>query len=153
VIQALEQTGQRAVLCAGEGGIADPERPELVYYTRFVPFEWLFPRVRAVVHHGATGTTSLGLKYGKPTVICPLIGDQEFWGKILYRRGLAPAPFARRYVDLTAERLAAAIRTVVDDPGMRVRAEALAQQLQREDGVSNAVDFVEQQVACWTVTG
>ena len=37
-----------------------------VYFADYVPHDWLFPRVRAVVHHGGAGTTAAGLRYGKP---------------------------------------------------------------------------------------
>jgi UDP:flavonoid glycosyltransferase YjiC (YdhE family) len=36
-----------------------------------IPHDWLFPRVSCVVHHGGAGTTAIGLKCGKPTMIVP----------------------------------------------------------------------------------
>jgi len=144
VARALELSGQRAVLCAGEGGLADPGRPETVYYTDFVPFDWLFPRVSAVVHHGGTGVTTLGLKHGRPTVICPVIGDQEYWARRLHALGAAPPPFAPRYRDLTAESLARALRQAVEDPSLRRRAEELGRGVAREDGVTRAVEAIEE---------
>lgn len=41
-----------------------------------VPHDWLFEHVSAVVHHGGAGTTAIGLRCGKPTVIVPFFGDQ-----------------------------------------------------------------------------
>jgi len=41
----------------------------------------------AVVHHGGAGTTAAGLRAGKPTVICPFIADQPFWGRIIHELG------------------------------------------------------------------
>ena len=141
VARALRQSGQRAVLCAGEGGIADPNRED-VYYTNFVPFDWLFPRVQGVVHHGGTGVTHLGLRYGKPTVICPVIADQEFWAKTLHAKGLAPAPFATRYRDLSAESLADAM-TALRNPAMQSRAAALGDKLSTERALDDAVALIE----------
>lgn len=56
------------------------------------PHDKLFPRVSAVVHHGGAGTTAGGLIAGKPTFICPFFGDQSFWGEMVQRAGLGPAP-------------------------------------------------------------
>jgi sterol 3beta-glucosyltransferase len=41
--------------------------------------EWLFAdnRVAAVCHHGGAGTTSCGLRHGRPTIIVPFFGDQK----------------------------------------------------------------------------
>src|SRR5262245_9729686 len=44
-----------------------------------VPYDWLFPQVSAVVHHGGVGTTGLALRAGVPQVITPIIGDEAFW--------------------------------------------------------------------------
>lgn len=44
-----------------------------------VPHDWLFPRVRAVVHHGGAGTFAAGLLAACPTTIVPFFGDQSFW--------------------------------------------------------------------------
>ena len=56
--------------------------PPHIYIVGNVPHDWLFAegRVSAVVHHGGAGTTAIGLSKGRPTVIIPFFGDQEFWG-------------------------------------------------------------------------
>jgi hypothetical protein len=56
------------------------------------PHDKLFGRVAAVVHHGGAGTTAAGLVAGKPTFICPFFGDQHFWGEMVHKSGLGPAP-------------------------------------------------------------
>jgi len=47
---------------------------------------------------------------------------------------------------LTGERLAAALREVVDDPATRDRARAVSRRIQSEDGVGNAVRLIDQHV-------
>jgi sterol 3beta-glucosyltransferase len=91
----------------------------------------------AVVHHGGVGTTAAGLRAGKPTVICPYFHDQPYWGKVVHELGAGPAPIPQW--ELTAERLAAAIRAAVTDEGMRRRAEELGAKIRAEDGVARAV--------------
>ena len=65
-----------------QGGLGGHSVPSHVFILGNVPHEWLFAngRVSAVVHHGGAGTTAVGLKYGRPTVVVPFFGDQEFWG-------------------------------------------------------------------------
>jgi sterol 3beta-glucosyltransferase len=47
---------------------------------------------------------------------------------------------------LTAEKLSHSIRQAITDTSMRQQAERLGQQIRSEDGVANAVRFVEQWV-------
>jgi len=68
------------------------------------PHDWLFPGMKAVVHHGGTGSTMAGLRAAKPTVICTFLGDQPLWGKVVHDAGLGPAPVPRRRCGPSASR-------------------------------------------------
>ena len=81
VLDALKLAGQRGVLATGWGGLAAGDVPDGIYLLESVPHHWLFPQVAAVVHHGGAGTTGAGLRAGRPTVVCPFVGDQFFWGR------------------------------------------------------------------------
>lgn len=141
VIEALKQSGQRGVIASGWGGLRPADLPPNIYLLKEAPHEWLFPRMSAVVHHGGAGTTAAGLRAGKPTVICPFIADQPFWGSQVVALGVGPTPILQK--QMTSEKLAAAIHTAATDLTMRQRAETVAKHLAAEDGVGNAVDVIE----------
>jgi sterol 3beta-glucosyltransferase len=141
VVDALVQSGQRGVVATGWGGLAATSVPANVHVIEGAPHDKLFPLMSAVVHHGGAGTTAAGLRAGKPTVICPFFGDQPFWGRRIALLGAGPQPIPRS--ELGAERLAAAIREAVESPAPRTRAEAIGQAIRSEDGVGNAVRFIE----------
>ncbi len=141
VLDALAQAGQRGLIVTGWGGLRVPDPPREVHVTEFVPYDWLLPRVAAVVHHGGAGTTAAGLRAGKPTVICPFVADQPFWGHRVRALGAGPPPIPQR--KLTAGNLAQAIRQTVTDTGMQRRAAELGARIRAEDGVAQAVDFIE----------
>jgi sterol 3beta-glucosyltransferase len=141
VVQALSLSGQRGVLLAGWSGMQKADLPESVFMTGSVPFSWLFPKMKAVVHHGGAGTTSAGCNAGIPAVVTPFMGDQPFWAKRMVDLGVGPQPIPRRV--LTAERLAKAIRQAVEDEGMRAKARALGERVRAEDGVRRAVEVIE----------
>ncbi|HEY1012134.1 MAG TPA: glycosyltransferase, partial [Herpetosiphonaceae bacterium] len=105
-LEALALTGQRGILAAGWGGLTLDDLPDNVHLISSIYHSWLFPRMRAVVHHGGAGTTAAGLRAGAPSVIVPFMGDQPFWGRRVADLGAGPAPIPRK--QLTAERLAAA---------------------------------------------
>jgi sterol 3beta-glucosyltransferase len=140
VLQALALSGQRGVVATGWGGLTAETAPSDVFFLEAAPHDWLFPQVAAVVHHGGAGTTGAGLRAGRPTLICPLVGDQPFWGRRVAALGVGPAPLP--LFKLTAERLADAITRATTEAGMRQRAAALGEHLRREDGVGRAVTFI-----------
>ncbi|KAI9354636.1 hypothetical protein DFJ73DRAFT_795195 [Zopfochytrium polystomum] len=110
IFEAIKIANVRAIVSKGWGGLggAGKDVPDGVYMIGNCPHDWLFKQVSAVVHHGGAGTTSAGLKAGKPTVVVPFFGDQSFWGAMIasIQAGPPPIPFKK----LTADRLASAIQ-------------------------------------------
>ncbi|MGM7671485.1 glycosyltransferase [Microbacterium sp. A93] len=91
VLDAIRQVGARAIVATGWGGLLASSADD-VHVIDDAPHQWLFPRVSAVVHHGGSGTTAAGLRAGRPTLICPILGDQPFWGSRIHELGAGPAP-------------------------------------------------------------
>ena len=139
--QALGRAGLRGVLVTDHAG-ADAQLPENVLrVSGGVPYDWLFPRVMVAVHHGGAGTTAEALRAGTPSVVVPLVPDQEFWGNRVHALGAGPSPIPHR--KLTAERLSRAIQRAAADPAIRRRCETLAPLISAEDGVARAVEAFE----------
>ena len=68
------------------GGIVIPEHDgQWIYEVTDVPYDFLFPRVRAVIHHGGSGTTHSALRCEKPQAIIPHLGDQFFWNRCIVK--------------------------------------------------------------------
>ena len=141
VVRAVAQTGQRAVVLTGLGGLPPAELPPEIFAIDWVPFDWLLPRVSAVVHHGGAGTTAASLRAGVPTIIVPFFLDQFFWGRRVFELGAGPEPIPRKRLD--AATLAAALRLATTDSNMRDRAAALSKRIRAEDGVGRAVAVFE----------
>lgn len=141
IVRALELSGQRGVIYSGWGGMDGETAGDRALVIEGVPHEWLFPRTKAVVHHGGAGTTAAGLRTGVPNVVIPFFGDQPFWGWRVAALGAGPAPIPLR--GLTAERLAAAVERAVTDPAMRGRASEIGARLRAEDGVANTVGLIQ----------
>jgi UDP:flavonoid glycosyltransferase YjiC (YdhE family) len=141
VYEAIKLSGVRAIISKGWGGFGGENPPEGVLLLGNCPHDWLFPRMSCVVHHGGAGTTAIGIALGKPTVVVPFFGDQEFWGAMIYRGGAGPKPIA--YKDLTAEDLAESIEFALK-PETCEAASKMAAQIQNEDGkVEGARQFHE----------
>ena len=140
IFEAVQKAGVRALVSKGWGGLGDEDNtPDNIYMLENTPHDWLFPRVSAVVHHGGAGTTAIGLKCGKPTMIVPFFGDQPFWGAMVARAG-AGAHQATPYKKLSADALAEGIQQCLT-PEARQAAEKIAKSIAEEgDGAKNAVE-------------
>jgi sterol 3beta-glucosyltransferase len=145
IIKAVALSGTRAVVQAGWAGLGGIDLPPTIYRLDSAPHHWLFPRMRAVVHHGGAGTTGEGLRAGVPTVIVPHMTDQPFWGARVEALGVGPRAIPRHR--LTADNLAAALRAAVTDAGMAAAARDLGARIRAEDGVSTAVALIESHLA------
>ena len=141
VLEALRQSRQRAIVHAGWGGAGGRALPEWAYGLDYAPYGWLFPRMAALIHHGGSGTTGLGLRSGVPAVVVPFLFDQFYWGRRVAELGVGPAPVA--FGKLSAGRLADAIQAATGDSEMRERARRLGIEIQGEDGLGAAVHVLE----------
>ena len=147
VMKAVRAAGVRVILDKGWGG-GELDRGRGVFVLEsFVPHDWLFPRVQAVVHHAGMGTTAAGLRAGRPTLVIPFGGDQPFWGRRVWALGCGPKPIRRE--NLTVRRLARALIQLTHQDAYRQAAQALGEKLRREDGVSVAAGLVEREVQHW----
>ncbi|WP_238230336.1 MULTISPECIES: glycosyltransferase [Methylobacterium] len=144
VLEALKIWGGRAIVNVGAGGLRLPDwsaLPPNLQATTQADHALLFPRVRAVVHHGGAGTTAAVLRAGRPSVILPLLGDQLYWGRRVAALGAAEAPIQLNQI--TAEDLAGRIARACSNADMAAAAARLSAILAREPGVTAALDYVE----------
>ena len=142
---ALGRTGLRGVLVSDHTAVDRTLPDNVLRIPGEVPYDWLFPRVAAAVHHGGAGTVAAALRAGVPSVVVPVLPDQAFWAHRVSSLNAGPPPIAQK--KLTVEKLSAAILQAATDPKMRRRCEALGAQIAAEDGVSRAVEAFERYTA------
>ncbi|KAL1595461.1 hypothetical protein SLS59_008394 [Nothophoma quercina] len=168
IFEAIKMAGVRALVSKGWGGFgSNADCPENVFMLENTPHDWLFPRCKAVVHHGGAGTCAIGLKCAKPTMIVPFFGDQPFWGAMV-SKAKAGAHECIPYKHLTAEKLAKGIKECLTEEAQK-NVQKIADSIEAEgDGALNAVrsfhrslplhgegsmrcDFLDDRVAVWKI--
>ncbi len=141
IVEALKKTQQGGVILSGwgkVGRIINPKDSLRVVAVKDVPHDWLFPQVKAMVHHGGASTTAAVLGAGIPSIVVPFFADQPIWGERLTRLGVSPAPIP--YKKISEKTLAEAIKVVLGDEVMQKKAQDLGEKIRGEDGVANAVE-------------
>lgn len=145
VVAGLARSGRRGLLIAGWGGLRDIELPATVFRIDNAPYDWLLPRLAALVHQGGAGSVASALRVGLPNMAVPFGYDQALWGGQVAAlgAGLPPIPVE----ELTADALAGAIQRLADDERLRAGARRVAQAMAGEDGVATAVGIIERTLA------
>lgn len=171
IFKATKMAGVRALVNKGWGGFgsSNEDTPDNIFMLENTPHDWLFPKVRAVVHHGGAGTTAIGLKCAKPTMIVPFFGDQPFWGARV-AEAEAGALECVPWKQMTVEKMAEGIKQLLTEEAQQ-NVQKLADGMVREgSGAENAVksfhrslplagwhnmrcSIIEDRVAVWQVKG
>jgi len=118
-----------------------------IYWTKFVPHEWLFPKASSVVLHGGAGTAANVFRFGVPGVFVPHgdCYDQRYWAQFALEAGCTVP--AVSYHELTPTALGAAIRRVRDDDKIRRAATSLSRKVNSEPGARLAARLIKEMVA------
>ena len=135
--EAARQSRQRAIIQADCEG---PTTGDVLFVKR-TPHAQVYPHCAAVVHHAGAGTTHSTLRAGVPSITVPHVSDQFAWSADLHRLGVAPAPLRR--TKWSAPALAARIREVVGNPGMKSAARAIQKRMASDTGPATAADLIE----------
>lgn len=109
-----------------------------------VPYDKLFPLVKAVIHHGGIGTIAACLIAGKPFFTCPVLyplGDQHFWGTIAYKKGVALKPVPLK--NMTENLLLENVQKLLSTNFIYTNCKALGEKIVLERGVENACELIE----------
>ncbi|MGE3807400.1 MAG: glycosyltransferase [Gemmataceae bacterium] len=139
--RAAELLGRRAILLIGIDLSNQLARlPEGVAAFEYAPFSELFPSAAAIVHQGGVGTTAQAMRSGRPMLIVPYAHDQPDNAARMVRLGVARSLSRYRY---TAERAAAELKALLDDPRYARRADQVGKQIRDEDGVGSACAALE----------
>lgn len=138
---AAKLAGCRAIIQSRWEHVTNIPEDEKIFRVNSSPYLRVFPKCKAVVHHGGAGTTHTATLCGCPSVIIAHIQDQFLWGWQLKRLGIGGKVLSRQSV--TPKRIAKEIRLIAENPKMAERAKKTGEILAAENGVSNAVKIIE----------
>ncbi|OGV39345.1 MAG: hypothetical protein A2020_08945 [Lentisphaerae bacterium GWF2_45_14] len=140
LISAARKSGLRAIINTNSGKFPPGLYGKNIFLAGQVPHHRIFPRCRAVLHHGGAGTTHTASMAGCPSVTIPFIDEQLSWGRILHSLGIGtkPLPFVRA----TPDKIARLLHIATESDEMLKRAAVIGSDMRNHDGVAETVKII-----------
>lgn len=143
LVQALGATAHRYIVSMGP----QHDQYELagnMVGAEFLPCVSVLPHVDAVITHGGNNTTTECMWFGKPMIVLPIFWDQHDNAQRVHEQGYGARLSTYTFDD---GEMAAALSRVLGDEGLRGRAAAAGNRLQRRSGTVMAADLIERVAA------
>jgi len=113
--------------------------PSSILHCGFAPFQKLFPKCAAVMHHGGIGTVASAMAAGTPQLICPICFDQTDNGVRAKELGVGDWLNSRH---LNGRQIADALRRLMTLE-TRSRCRIIAARLENSKALKSAAQHIE----------
>ena len=133
ILEILERNKIPAIINTASGGLVKPDKfnSELIYFVSQISYDWIFPKMYAVIQHGGAGTTHLAIKYDCATMIIPHFMDQFVWDKIISDLGVGPKGV--KISRITNKNLEPKILKLLNNRGFKEKSAKIGNQMRKED--------------------
>lgn len=139
-VDVAKALGERCViLVGGESPLLQEDFGPDVCVIGYAPHSLLFPRCKAVIHHGGIGSTAQALRSGRPQLVTPVFGDQFDNAFRLHKSG---ASLTLNYDKWRKGAAVKQIRDLLANPAIAAQAAACALMITAEDGARRAAEVV-----------
>jgi UDP:flavonoid glycosyltransferase YjiC (YdhE family) len=138
-LDASARLGRRALLLTRYSRHL-PALPPTAHHEPFVPLSQVLPRCAALVSHAGIGTLAQGLAAGVPQLTMPMGFDQPDNATRLHRLGVGSWVLPSKF---DGERVAAALRPLLEDPQTQVRCDHWASQIRARNAIAETCDLLE----------
>jgi UDP:flavonoid glycosyltransferase YjiC (YdhE family) len=141
-INILEKFNIPTIFNISGGGFAEPQQynKNLFKFVTSVPYDYIFPKVYGVIHHGGAGTTHSALKYGCATMIIPHTADQPLWDNLVTGLGAGPKGIAIN--KLSKQSLEPKILDLYTNEVYKANALRLSEKIKSEDFRNDLYDAI-----------
>jgi len=144
IYRILAEYNIPTIVNIAEGGLVEVEEyknHDNFLFVKRIPYEWIFERVYAVIHHGGSGTTHMALKYACPSLIIPHIIDQYAWNNLIHKLDLGPKGISIHKV--TSNNLRQRIQDLYNNDNYRLNTQKLALQMSEENNDIDMLNLIE----------
>jgi len=115
--------------------------PANAHIEQYIPLSLFFPRCDVILSHGGAGTTLAALNAGVPLLMLPRgAPSQQTNADVCVRAGVARLLLDE---DITAEAIRQEVRTLLNEPGYRERAQHIRNEIGGMPGPEDRVTLLE----------
>jgi UDP:flavonoid glycosyltransferase YjiC (YdhE family) len=141
IAEACARVGERALICTGRNDVSGVPQAGHVKIVAEVNHAAIFPRCRAVAHHGGAGATAAGMRAGVPTLILWFWLDQPVWAAGVTQLKVGSG---RPFVESTLDSVVADLRGILT-PECAARArEVAALMTNSAESVARTADLLQE---------
>lgn len=142
ILKSLQKHNIPSIINTSSGGLTRPETydDKLIHFVESIPYDWIFPRVYGVIHHGGSGTTQTALKYGCASLVIPHILDQFMWNTFV--ADLGAGPLGVEISKLTEKKFEPRLLDLYQNESYKANALELSDKMSKEDWEAELVEMI-----------
>lgn len=143
-LDVLKECNIPAIINISGGGFVEPEHYDKgqVIFTKSIPYDWILPKMYAVVHHGGAGTTHSSIGSACATMAIPHAADQPMWDNFIETLGVGPKgiPISKLKKQILKEKLL----DLYNNPSYKICAENISKKRENENLANDLYRFIMQ---------
>ncbi len=140
IIKACKELNLQLIINRGWGGLEIPSQyknDDSIRFVNGISHAKIFPKVKAIIHHGGVGTVHAALRAGTVSIIVPFIVDQPWWADRLHRLNLGPKALPLR--KFTTENV---VKRINETSKYKENVINIAKMMQKDDGVNMTLELI-----------
>ena len=140
IIEACKELNLQLIINRGWGGLELPNQyknDDSIRFVNGISHTKIFPKVKAIMHHGGVGTVHAALRAGTVSIIVPFIVDQPWWADRLHRLNLGPKALPLR--KFTKKNV---IKRIIETSKYKDNVKDIAKLMHQDDGVNMTLDLI-----------
>jgi sterol 3beta-glucosyltransferase len=141
IIEACKELNLQLIINRGWGGLELPNQyknDDSIRYVNGISHTKIFPKVKAIMHHGGVGTVHAALRAGTVSIIVPFIVDQPWWADRLHRLNLGPKALPLR--KFTKKNV---IERIIETSKYNDNVKEISKLMLQDDGVNVTLDLIQ----------
>ena len=141
IVCVLKKHNIPAIINTSWGGLEEmSEQPKNILFVNNIPYDWVFSKMYAIIHHGGSGTTHTALKYACPSLVVPHILDQFYWSKTISDLHLGPEGISIKNLDeKTLERK---LLDLMHNPTYKNNAAIISEKIKTENDIDKLYNMI-----------
>ncbi|OON98525.1 MAG: hypothetical protein ATN35_00910 [Epulopiscium sp. Nele67-Bin004] len=145
VLEALKKCNIPAIINISGGGLVEPDRynKETTLFVSSIPYDYILPKMYAVVHHGGAGTTHSAISSACATMAIPHTVDQPMWNEWISKLQLGPKGI--NINKITIDNLAEKFDDLYNNPLYKETARNFAFEMRNEVDNDKLYNFIHKQ--------